>query len=130
MSWYLAALKKYGVFDGRSRRKEYWFFALFNFIISSVLTAIESTLGFVAGGQGVGILSGLYALAVLIPGLAVTIRRLHDTGHSGWWIFINLIPLIGFLVFLYYMVKDSDPGQNEYGPNPKGETAQVSGTAA
>ncbi len=119
MSWYIAALKKYSIFTGRSRRKEYWFFALFNFIISIILGVIDGVLGFATGGTSIGILSGIYGLAIIIPGLAVTIRRLHDIGRSGWWIFINLIPLIGLLIFLYFMVKDSDAGSNEYGPNPK-----------
>src|SRR5437899_1593476 len=92
MHWYLEALKKYAVFSGRARRKEYWMFFLFNLIIGLVLGVIEG----VAGGPGV--LESLYGLAVLIPGIAVSVRRLHDTNRSGWWLLIGLIPLIGVIV--------------------------------
>jgi len=79
-----------------------------------------------AGGLGpeevVGLLGGIYALAMLIPTLAVSVRRLHDTGRSGWWILIVLIPFIGFIVMLVFMVLDGTPGQNQYGANPKEAT--------
>ena len=117
MEWYLAALSKYAQFSGRSRRKEYWFFYLFNLLISVGLAILDNVLGL--GGAGFGLLSGLYALAVLIPGLAVTVRRLHDTGKSGWWLLIVLVPLIGAVVLLVFMVTDGTPGANEYGPDPK-----------
>ena len=118
MSWYLEALKKYVVFDGRSRRKEFWYFVLFNFIVSLVLSAVDALIG-TAFQSGVGLLSGLYSLAVLLPFIAVAIRRLHDTGRSGWWILINLVPLIGSIVLLIFYIQDSQPGDNAYGPNPK-----------
>ena len=114
MSWYLEVLKKYAVFSGRARRKEYWYFALFNIIISIVLVVIEFII------IGSGLLGGIYALAILIPGIAVTVRRLHDTGRSGWWCLIGLVPLIGVIVILIFAVLDSQPGENDYGPNPKG----------
>ena len=117
MNWYLEVLKKYAVFSGRARRKEYWMFFLFNVIILFVLAFVE---GF-AGSPG--IVSMLYSLAVLIPAIAVTVRRLHDTDRSGWWLLIALIPLIGMIVLLAFMVQDSKPGENQYGPNPKTETA-------
>ena len=113
MSWYLEVLKKYAVFSGRARRKEYWMFFLFNIIITFVLSIIEGILG------SPGIISAIYCLAVLIPGLAVFVRRLHDTNRSGWWFFIGLIPLIGAIVLLVFMVQDSTPGDNQYGANPK-----------
>ena len=113
MGWYLMVLKKYTEFTGRSRRKEYWMFVLFNFIIMIGLAIIEGILGIL------GILSMLYGLAVLLPGIAVSIRRLHDTDRSGWWLLIGLIPVVG-LVLLYFMVLDSTPGDNQYGVNPKG----------
>ena len=125
MSWYLEALKKYAVFSGRARRAEYWYFVLFNIIVAVVLSLIDTLLGTFNFMQGVGLLSGLYALAVLIPTLAVTVRRLHDIDRTGWWIFINLIPLIGFIVLLVFAVTDGTPGSNRYGPNPKGATARV-----
>ena len=119
MNWYLEVLKKYAVFSGRARRKEYWFFVLFNLIISLVLTFIDSALGTLNEETGYGLLSGVYSLAVLIPSLAVAVRRLHDTGRTGWWLLIGLIPLIGLIVLLIFFVQDSKPGDNEYGPNPK-----------
>lgn len=125
MSWYLEVLKKYAVFSGRARRAEYWYFVLFNIIVAVVLSLIDTLLGTFNFMQGVGLLSGLYALAVLIPTLAVTVRRLHDIDRTGWWIFINLIPLIGFIVLLVFAVTDGTPGSNRYGPNPKGATARV-----
>ena len=119
MSWYLEALRKYAVFGGRARRKEYWMFFLINFIISVVLILIDISIGTFSYQADVGVLQSLYSLAVLIPGLAVTVRRLHDTGRTGWWILISLIPVIGGLVLLVFLVLDSEPGGNRYGPNPK-----------
>jgi uncharacterized membrane protein YhaH (DUF805 family) len=113
MEWYLGVLKKYAVFDGRARRKEYWMFFLFNIIASVVLAIIDAVLGTVA------VFSGIYLLGVIVPAIAVTIRRLHDTGKSGWWIFIGLVPVIGGLWMLYLMVIDGNPGDNQYGPSPK-----------
>ncbi len=118
MNWYLGVLKKYAVFTGRARRKEYWMFVLFNIIISVVLSFVDGMLHMTTS-TGLGLLSGIYSLAVLIPGIAVTVRRLHDTSRSGWWILIAFIPLIGWLVLLFFMVLDSAPGTNDYGPNPK-----------
>jgi uncharacterized membrane protein YhaH (DUF805 family) len=125
VSWYLEALKKYAVFHGRSRRAEYWYFVLFNLIVAIVLAAIDSLLGTFSSAQNIGLLSGIYSLAVLIPTLAVTIRRLHDIDRSGWWILINLVPLIGTIVLLVFALMDGTPGDNRYGPNPKGATARV-----
>jgi uncharacterized membrane protein YhaH (DUF805 family) len=119
MSWYVEVLKKYAVFDGRARRKEYWMFFLINLVITIVLIFIDSLMGTYSPQAGLGLLSGLYSLAVLIPSIAVTVRRLHDTGRSGWWILIALIPLIGGIVLLIFMVLDSEPQANRYGPNPK-----------
>ena len=123
MSWYLEVLQKYAVFSGRARRKEYWMFFLINLIISIVLIAIDSLIGTFRPQAGVGLLQGLYSLAVLIPSLAVTVRRLHDIGRSGWWILIGLIPVIGGIVLLIFALLDSEPGANEYGPNPKRQEA-------
>jgi uncharacterized membrane protein YhaH (DUF805 family) len=121
MNWYLEVLKKYAVFDGRARRKEYWYFFLINTVISIFLAFIDSFTGTISEDVGIGLLDGLYALAVLIPGTAVTVRRLHDTDRSGWWILIGLIPVIGGIALLVFMVLDSTPGDNQYGPNPKVE---------
>ena len=125
MSWYLEALKKYAVFSGRSRRKEYWYFVLFNIIVAIVLAGIDAVLGTFSPSANIGLLSGIYCLAILIPSLAVTVRRLHDIGRSGWWIFINLIPLIGGIVLLVFALSEGTPGYNQYGPNPKEGTARV-----
>src|SRR5829696_10017381 len=119
--WYLEVLKKYAVFDGRARRKEYWMFFLINVVISVVLILIDLLIGIFSPQGGVGLLQGLYSLAVLIPSIAVTVRRLHDTDRSGWWILIALIPFIGGIVLLIFMVLDSQPGVNQYGPNPKAD---------
>src|SRR5215211_6143350 len=125
LSWYLEALKKYAVFSGRSRRMEYWYFVLFNIIVSIVLGVIDGLLGTSGSYAGAGLLSGIYGLAVLIPTLAVTVRRLHDIDRSGWWILIGLVPLIGVTVLLVFALLEGTPGDNQYGPNPKGATARV-----
>src|SRR5436309_5574241 len=116
MEWYLAVLKKYLVFTGRATRTEYWMFALFNVIISIVLSIIGYV---VVGGNGQSALSSLYSLAVLLPSLGVSVRRLHDTNRSGWWLLISLVPIIGIIVLIVFLVQDSDPGDNRYAPNPK-----------
>ena len=120
MNWYIEVLKKYAVFSGRARRKEYWFFVLFNFIITVALVVIDGIVGTFDPTTGVGMLTGLYSLAVLIPTIAVMVRRLHDTGRTGWWLLIGLIPVIGGIVLLVFMFLDSNSGGNEYGPDPKG----------
>ena len=120
MNWYLGVLKKYAVFGGRARRKEYWYFFLFSTLISIVLSIIDSATGAFDVETGLGLLSGIYALAVLIPTIAVGVRRLHDTNRSGWWLLIGLIPIIGAIVLFVFLVFDSTPEENQYGPNPKG----------
>lgn len=122
MNWYLEVLKKYAVFSGRARRKEYWFFMLFNIIISFVLGFIDGFTGSFNTELGMGFLGGIYSLAVVIPGIAVSVRRLHDTERSSWWLLIALIPLIGAIVLLVFTVQDSKPGPNKYGENPKEAT--------
>ena len=120
MNWYLEVLKKYAVFSGRARRKEYWYFSLFNLLITIVLAVIDGMTGTLIAEANIGLLGGIYALAILIPFLAVSVRRLHDTDRSGWWLLINLIPLIGVIVFTVFTLQDSKPGENQYGSNPKG----------
>lgn len=119
MNWYLDVLKKYAVFSGRARRKEFWMFALFNFIIGFVLGIIDGVLGLTMEG-GLGILGLLYSLAVLIPGIAVTIRRLHDTDRSGAWLLLIFVPVIGWIALFVFYVLDGTPGENRFGSNPKG----------
>ncbi len=120
MSWYLKVLKNYVGFSGRARRQEYWFFVLFNFIIGTALIFVDALIGTFNPQTGMGVLSGLYGLAVFIPALAVTVRRLHDTSRTGWWLLLVFLPLIGAIVLLVFMFLDSTSGTNEYGPDPKG----------
>ncbi|UBO75265.1 DUF805 domain-containing protein [Aeromonas rivuli] len=113
MAWYLTVMKKYAVFSGRARRKEYWMFVLCNLGIALVLSLL---------GQLIGLkeqIANLYSLVVLLPSLAVGVRRLHDTDRCGWWLLINLIPVVGTLVFLYFMVCEGEAGPNRFGEDPK-----------
>jgi uncharacterized membrane protein YhaH (DUF805 family) len=119
MSWFIEALKKYAVFGGRSRRKEYWYFVLFVAIISIALSIIDSLFGTYHRESGAGLLSGLFSLAVLIPSIAVSVRRLHDIDRTGWWVLISLVPLVGWIVLLVFHVQDGTPSPNRYGPDPK-----------
>lgn len=119
MNWYLSVLKNYAKFNGRARRKEYWFFVLFSTIVTAILIAIDASLGLINYRSGFGVLSGIYTLIVLIPSIAVAVRRLHDTNRSGWWMFILLIPLVGGIVIFVFMLLDSKPGNNRFGTNPK-----------
>ena len=123
MNWYLECLRKYGVFGGRARRKEYWYFVLFNIIISIVLSIIDVVTGSFSAEAGIGLLGGIYALALLIPAVAVTVRRLHDTDHSAWWFLMALVPIIGAVVLFVFAVQDSNAGENKYGPSPKAAEA-------
>ena len=127
MNWYLHVLKKYAVFKGRARRQEYWYFLLFNILISFALSMVDAMIGSPGAAEGGGLLGTVYSLAVLIPSIAVGVRRLHDIGKPGWWMLIGLIPLIGLLVLIYFFVQDSHPGSNEYGPNPKISEADAEG---
>jgi uncharacterized membrane protein YhaH (DUF805 family) len=117
MHWYLEVLKKYALFDGRARRSEYWYFVLFNVAIAIGLGLVDAMIRSITG-IGFGPLGTVYALAVLVPGIAVSIRRLHDTDRSGWWLLLGLVPLVG-LVLILFMVQDSTASSNRYGQNPK-----------
>lgn len=119
MNYYLGVFKKYAVFSGRARRREYWDFVLFNILILIVLTLIDVNIIKIYTTQAIGILSGLFLLIIIIPSLAVAIRRLHDINRSGWWIIFDLVPLVGPIVLFIFSVLDSTPGDNKYGPNPK-----------
>ncbi len=119
MNWYLKVLKQYADFSGRARRKEYWMFVLFNMIFAIVAIILDNVLGIAMKEIGYGPLYGLYVLAVLIPGLAVGVRRLHDIGKSGWMFLISLIPLIGGIWLLVLFCTDSQQGSNKWGQNPK-----------
>ncbi len=122
MKWFLAAFKKYVDFNGRARRKEYWMFVLFSYIFIIAGVLIDNLLGLT-------MVSGLYGpfyiisgLLLALPGLAVTVRRLHDVGKSGAMIFIGLIPIVGAIWLLVLYCTDSEDEENKYGPNPKKET--------
>lgn len=119
LSWYLQALEKYAVFDGRSRRKEYWYFFLFNLLAGLVFIGIDAATGALDGQSKVGLLGPIFALVVFLPGVAVSVRRLHDTGHAGWWVLLNLFPFGGPILFLPFMIQDSTQNGNRYGLNPK-----------
>lgn len=118
MKWYLKVLNQYADFSGRARRKEYWMFVLFNMIFAFSAVILDNILGIAMPEIGYGPIYGLYALAMLIPGIAVTVRRLHDTGRSGWWILISIIPVIGAIWLFVLLVSEGDRGSNEYGPDP------------
>ncbi|MEU9252065.1 DUF805 domain-containing protein [Streptomyces sp. NPDC048270] len=113
MNHYTDVLKKYADFSGRARRQEYWMFFLFNAAAAIILIVLDFVLGTYP------LLYGIYALAVFLPNLGVTIRRLHDTGKSGWWILIGIIPVIGFIWMIVLLATEGEQAPNQYGPNPK-----------
>jgi len=119
MNWYIKVLKQYVDFNGRARRKEYWMFALFNVIFTIAAVILEIVLGIAPHDQPFGLISTLYGLAVLIPGWAVVVRRLHDVGKSGWWILIAIIPIVGAIILFVWFCTDSQAGENKWGDNPK-----------
>ena len=112
MNWYVKVMKNYFNVEGRARRTEYWMYFLVYLgiiIVASILDAIV----------GMGLIGGLVALAHLIPSITVGVRRMHDIGRSGWFLLVGLIPLIGWIILLYWAVKEGDPQDNAYGSNPK-----------
>lgn len=125
MNYFAEGLKKYVQFNGRARRAEYWNFVLYSTLITIVLGIIESTAG-MSSVFSQGALSMFFNLFVLLPSLAVSVRRLHDTNTSGWFMLIAIIPLIGMIALIYKFVKEGDTTANQYGANPKEAThAQV-----
>jgi uncharacterized membrane protein YhaH (DUF805 family) len=114
MNYLVDVFKKYAVFSGRSRRKEYWIYVLIFGVVMSILQSLTGSLG----TTGLIILA-IFGLANLLPFLAVAVRRLHDTGKSGWFLLVNLIPFIGSIWFLILTIKDSQQGSNQYGNSPK-----------
>jgi len=128
MEWMLMPLKRYADFSGRSRRKEYWMFALFNFLVMVVLGMIAVLLGGFepdpSGEPSGGSLAflgliGIYGLAVLVPSIAVQVRRFHDQDKSGWFVLINFVPYLGGLIVLVFMCLDGTKGENRFGDDPK-----------
>ena len=124
ISYFTLAYKKYAEFNGRSTRPEFWYFYLTYFIISVVLGILSSL------SETVGIVLAIFALATLIPYLAVTVRRLHDIGKSGWNILWNLLPIVGWIYFLVLLCTKSQEGDNKYGPNPWGQNSAMSAAPA
>ncbi len=123
MHWYLYVLKNYAVFSGRARRKEYWFFTLISSVVVVFFSVIDNQMGWKLG-EDAGFLGTLYGVAVIVPSIAVTVRRLHDTDRSGWWILIGLIPLVGVIVLLVFLILKGNEGDNRFGPDPKAETSR------
>ncbi|MFG3661213.1 DUF805 domain-containing protein [Streptomyces sp. NPDC047706] len=119
MNWFIEVVKKYAVFSGRARRKEYWMYVLVYVILAVVLAIVDFA---VFGSQVLGL---ILALGLLLPSLGVTVRRLHDTGRTGWWILIALVPLVGSIVLLVFMCLEGETGGNKYGENPKSAPAHA-----
>ena len=109
-------LNHYADFNGRARRSEYWYFTLVNACIGVVLALLQQ----ITGWNLFAVLSGLVSLALLVPGLGLAWRRLHDIGKSGAWYFIIFAPIVGIILMLVWFCQDSQPGENQFGPNPKG----------
>ena len=130
MTWALMPLQKYAVFTGRSRRKEFWMFVLFTFVVEIILAIIDAIIGTYNTAVGMGLLSGLFYLAILVPSIALNTRRLHDIGKSGWFQLLFLIPIVGFILWIIWMVRDGDEGMNQYGPSPKAPVGYYEGGAA
>jgi uncharacterized membrane protein YhaH (DUF805 family) len=120
--------KRYRDFRGRSRRSEYWFIQLFLVVTNIAVAIIDLALmgwdvdRFIANGGG-GIVGLVWILVTIVPALAVLVRRLHDTGKSGWWVLVGLLPLVGAIVLLVFTVTDSSPGENKFGLSPKESSA-------
>lgn len=108
-----AVLGKYATFSGRARRSEYWYWTLAVLIADVVARVVDGVLG-------VSLLTVVLGLAVIVPGIAVSVRRMHDTGRSGWFLLLGLIPLVGAVILIVWFCGDSKPGDNVYGPSPKG----------
>ncbi|WP_421342373.1 DUF805 domain-containing protein [Aeromonas veronii] len=119
MNWYISVLKQYAVFSGRAHRTEYWMFVLCNVIVMLLLGMVDKLIG----GDN-ELISYIYSLAVLLPSLAVAARRLHDTDRSAWWLLLGLIPIIGTLVLIYFMVCNGQQGPNRFGDDPKAAPSQ------
>ena len=118
MNWFVTALKRYAQFSGRAGRPEYWYFVLIYTLASVFLSFVDGIMGTHSSKTGGGLLSLIFALALLIPGLAVSVRRLHDIDKSGWWTLIGLIPLIGLVVWLIFACRRSDASSNRFGSEP------------
>ncbi|MGJ8549860.1 DUF805 domain-containing protein [Winogradskyella wichelsiae] len=120
MKWYLKVVKEnYANFTGRARREEYWMFVLFNMIFAFAIAFVSIGLGLMTELPLLSSLYFIYVLGIIVPSLAVTVRRLHDTGKSGWFFFVALIPVVGGIWLLVLLITEGDKGTNAYGPDPK-----------
>ena len=121
MEWYIKCIKNYFNFNGRARRKELWMFVLFNFLTAILVSVLDRVLGtgIQSGNNYLGLISSLYSLFILLPSLAVGVRRLHDIWKSGAWILITLIPLVGFIWLIVLYATEGNRNTNQYGPDPK-----------
>ncbi len=142
MEWMLMPLKRYADFQGRSRRMEYWMFTLLVVIIVVVLEILGFAIGgraatvdpntgqVVPGGSSFLVLAllGIFYLAILIPAIAVQVRRFHDQDKSGWFVLLGLIPFVGGIIVLVFMCLPGTPGPNRFGPDPLGDTGNLSQT--
>lgn len=123
MNWFVKVVKQYVDFSGRARRKEYWMFILFYTLFAVIAAALDNLFGIAIPKAGYGPIYGILALALFLPNLGVTVRRLHDTGRSGWMLLLGLIPVVGAIIIFVFLVSDSKVGSNEYGENPKNDIA-------
>ena len=121
MDWFLYSLRNYAKFDGRAARPEYWYFILMTLLVFIILAVFDGILGTFSSDTGMGVLSGIFLIAITIPSLAVGARRLHDTGRSGWWQLINLIPYIGWLVVIVLFALPGQLEPNRFGDAPSHE---------
>jgi uncharacterized membrane protein YhaH (DUF805 family) len=119
MEWFLKVLRQYADFEGRARRTEYWMFVLFNILFSFVVSIVAVTIMLITGKTSIVFLSYLYTFAVMIPSLAVLVRRLHDTGRSAWFLFVSFIPFVGSIWLFVLLITEGTPGKNRYGDDPK-----------
>ena len=114
------AFTKYAQFSDRSRRKEFWLFYLLITVATIVLTVIDISIGTFDDSSGFGLLSGIFSLAIIVPSIAVGVRRLHDTDRSGWWLLLSFIPLLGTIVLVVFWCLRGTDGSNKFGDDPLG----------
>jgi uncharacterized membrane protein YhaH (DUF805 family) len=119
-----SVFSQYVGFTGRARRSEYWWFVVFSILVNIVTSILDNVLGTTMGADdafyNAGVIGTIVGLAMFLPGLAVAVRRLHDTDRTGWWVLIALVPFLGFILLIVFFASDSKPGTNRFGPSPKG----------
>ncbi len=133
MDWMLLPLKRYADFQGRSQRQEYWMFVLGVVIVEVILFGLYAVLGGMTGNAGgiallPMILLVIFGLGIIVPAIAVQVRRFHDQDKSGWFVLLGLIPYVGGLIVLVFMCLPGTPGPNRFGPDPLGGNANLAGT--